>query len=1050
MILLLKFGDSDMIRNSIFAIIISLLLCSHLPAQRPQGFASLDTLNQNGTTGGYGGKIYTVTNETEFLSLLGSTAPLVIQVSNTIHIATMVNMTSNKTIVGLEMNGIITGGGLNLSGVSNIIIRNILFENSLDDAINVQESSHHIWIDHCDFTAAFDGLLDIKRGSDFITVSWNHFYNHHKTCLLGHDDNNAAQDSGKFHVTYHNNWFHGTETRHPRVRFSGLTHVYNNYYTNNTYGIASTMHAKVLVENNYFLNVGHPTLTVVGVSLPGLLVQRNNIYDNCIYAPQDSEVVPEPPYNYTLETAADIPNLVQNGAGRAGFVPPQWEVYNGSVLPEDNTPTFLPDNEVNPPDTAGWVINDADIPGNHLFKFINDSNTSRLIYGIGWNINASKGATIAFRIKPIDDSYYDRTFEVEFRDGTLRERLFVSPGGVIELDRADVTAPLFTDPRGWHTYRITYRNGTSLVYIDEQSNPLLNGTSASNDNTNDLRFGDGSDSNSYAFLMDWFIFDTTGAYAPGYSVIPDSLEVDSIVQEPQPWQVYDGSFLPNENIPSFLLDNEVNPPDTAGWIIVDPIVPGNKLFQFINDSATSRIMYGIDWNMNTVKGATIAFRVKPIDDAYYDRTFEVEFRDGALRERMFILPDGEVELDRADVKTTLDAHPEGWHTYRITYQNGTSTVYLDEQLTPFLNGSSSSSNSTNDLRWGDGSDSYTYGFLMDWLVFDTSGSYKPGDKELPDSLIIDSPGPVEKPWVVYNAHVLPNENIPPYAPDNETNPPAEYSWIENDPEIPGNSILKFVNAEANSKVMWGLDWSMMPGTGATIAFRVRPIDTSIYPRTFEVEFRDGILRERMFLLPDGIVELYRADTARTLPYSPNGWHTYRITYQNGISKIYIDENPVSFLYGTSSSTNAYNDVRFGDGSEVNAYGFYLDWFIYDVTGAFSPDESLIPDSLYVDEQVTAIARSSEYEGPKSFRLFQNYPNPFNPSTHIKFQLPRSGWVYLAIYNVLGQKIRTLVDAEMKSGVHIINFDAQNLSSGFYFYFLKTEYYSDIRKMLLMK
>ena len=147
-------------------------------------------------------------------------------------------------------------------------------------------------------TAAYDGLVDIKHGSDYITVSWNKFYNHHKTCLLGHSDNNGAQDSTHLLVTYHHNWFNGTVSRHPRVRFSGLTHVYNNYYNNNSYGIASTMNANVLVENNYFYMVTDPTLVGYASSGPGFLVQTGNIFDNCTNAPQDSGTVPSPPYSY--------------------------------------------------------------------------------------------------------------------------------------------------------------------------------------------------------------------------------------------------------------------------------------------------------------------------------------------------------------------------------------------------------------------------------------------------------------------------------------------------------------------------------------------------------------------------------------------------------------------------------------------------------------------------------------------------------------------------------------------------------------------------------
>jgi pectate lyase len=195
----------------------------------PEGFASVSALGLNGTTGGTGGNIVTVTNVADFVNYAWDTEPLIIQVADTIELTSMVGINSNKTIIGVGDQGVINGGGFHISNKSNIIIRNLLFRNSLDDAINIQESSHHIWIDHCDLTNAYDGLIDIKRGSDYITVSWNKFYNHQKTCLLGHSDNNGAQDSTHLLVTYHHNWFNGTNSRHPRVRFSGLTHVYNNF-----------------------------------------------------------------------------------------------------------------------------------------------------------------------------------------------------------------------------------------------------------------------------------------------------------------------------------------------------------------------------------------------------------------------------------------------------------------------------------------------------------------------------------------------------------------------------------------------------------------------------------------------------------------------------------------------------------------------------------------------------------------------------------------------------------------------------------------------------
>ncbi len=495
------------------------------------GFASIIDLGQNGTTGGAGGIVVTVSNAADFLSYIQRLGPYVIRVDGTIALNSMVNVQSHKTIVGVGSNGVITGGGLNMERVSNIIIRNLLFQSSVDDAINIQDQAHHIWVEHCDFTGTFDGLLDIKQGSDYITVSWNRFLNHVKTCLLGHDDNNAAVDVGHLRVTYHHNWFDGTTERHPRVRFSALAHVYNNYYLGNVYGIASTMDAEVLVEGNYFKNVGAPTHVGYAVSGPGDLVERNNFFDNCPNPAQTRGEVLAPPYPYSLNNAADIPAMLQARAGRAGYIEPsvgpQWLVYDARVLPNENAPAFAAVNVTNPPDTSSWIIDDPDIAGNALLQFSDTvAVVGKFMWGYNWKMSASKGATLAFRVKPIDAGLYDRVFEVEFRDGSLREQLFVLNGGVIELDRANLTNTLPLEAEAWYTYRITYKNGAATVYLNEEATPFLTGVSTSANTSNDVRFGDGNDGNTHGFLLDWFIYDNTGAFAPGETTIPAQLFVD--------------------------------------------------------------------------------------------------------------------------------------------------------------------------------------------------------------------------------------------------------------------------------------------------------------------------------------------------------------------------------------------------------------------------------------------------------------------------------------------------------------------------------------------
>ncbi len=88
--------------------------------------------------------------------------------------------------------------------------------------------------------------------------------------------------------------------------------------------------------------------------------------------------------------------------------------------------------------------------------------------------------------------------------------------------------------------------------------------------------------------------------------------------------------------------------------------------------------------------------------------------------------------------------------------------------------------------------------------------------------------------------------------------------------------------------------------------------------------------------------------------------------------------------------------------------------------------------------------------PNSFVLQQNHPNPFNPSTAITFSLPASVNVTLEVYNMVGQKVATLVDGKLAAGDHTVNWNAQEVPSGVYFYKLEATNFSQTRKMVLMK
>jgi len=95
------------------------------------------------------------------------------------------------------------------------------------------------------------------------------------------------------------------------------------------------------------------------------------------------------------------------------------------------------------------------------------------------------------------------------------------------------------------------------------------------------------------------------------------------------------------------------------------------------------------------------------------------------------------------------------------------------------------------------------------------------------------------------------------------------------------------------------------------------------------------------------------------------------------------------------------------------------------------------------------------EIPFNFELFQNYPNPFNPETAIKYDVPQNGRVEVVVFNILGQRIRTLVNEIKPPGFYHIKWDGTSdlglqMTSGVYFYRLKAGEFTQTRKMLLLQ
>ncbi|HQY50967.1 MAG TPA: T9SS type A sorting domain-containing protein [Ignavibacteria bacterium] len=108
-----------------------------------------------------------------------------------------------------------------------------------------------------------------------------------------------------------------------------------------------------------------------------------------------------------------------------------------------------------------------------------------------------------------------------------------------------------------------------------------------------------------------------------------------------------------------------------------------------------------------------------------------------------------------------------------------------------------------------------------------------------------------------------------------------------------------------------------------------------------------------------------------------------------------------------------------------------------------------PDmSGIINVAVSSISQINEIA--TGYKLSQNFPNPFNPETKINFSIPSSGFVDLKVYNAAGQNVASLVNQRLSSGTYNVNWNASDVTSGVYFYTLKTENFTETKKMLLIR
>ncbi len=308
-------------------------------ANTPIGYATLN----GGTTGGAGGSVTTVTTLAELEAFAktceNNVNPKILYISGKISSASTTTITikhgANISIYGTGNFGELENVGLVIWDYKNVIVRNMKIHEVLypNDALSIDECEN-VWIDHNELYSkigagigvdTYDGLLDIKNGSRYVTVSWNYLHHHMKCSLIGHTDNTGQQATdSQMRITYHHNFFSNTDGRNPSIRF-GAIHMFNNYFENlSDYGIAARDGAHAKIENSIYHNVLLPMSTdkfpVSG--LPnGYICESGNIFSGTSGANVISQTgcdfwdSSSLPYSYTLDPVGSVENIVKLMAG---------------------------------------------------------------------------------------------------------------------------------------------------------------------------------------------------------------------------------------------------------------------------------------------------------------------------------------------------------------------------------------------------------------------------------------------------------------------------------------------------------------------------------------------------------------------------------------------------------------------------------------------------------------------------------------------------------------------------------------------------------------
>ena len=244
------------------------------------------------------------------------------------------------------------------------------------------------------------------------------------------------------------------------------------------------------------------------------------------------------------------------------------------------------------------------------------------------------------------------------------------------------------------------------------------------------------------------------------------------------------------------------------------------------------------------------------------------------------------------------------------------------------------------------------------------------------------------------------------------------------------SFEQDVNSDFNGRYFIGLSANDLPKSN---------INLGSWNDTNTVQFNYNILSIN---IGDSLVHdvyLYKVNSVIKGRLTYNGQGSY-------MTDIFASCGDTGFVR-TTTNDSGYFEFRITD--KISNYTIYIE----QVPQGFINDSIVVhagDTTANLNLRILTDVKQGNTNIPQNYSLLQNYPNPFNPSTYIKYQLAKSGFVSLKIYDILGNEVRTLVNETKNAGSYKVKFDGSDLSSGIYFYQLKTNNYTATKKLMLLK